>query len=457
MPTDISADLPPGRVIGDGRDMQAAIAGGRTSRLAGLYPGAVADLGMRYRVFSHTRLDDAGRELDAADREYGARIRSGVDGLRMTVKGNIPHTEMPWTEGTAGFATRRAGARAAAVRQLETAGAVTTGSTTLTELAMYAPDNPGEPLALNPWAPGRTPGGSSAGAGAAAALGLGEINLGTDAGGSIRNPALHCGVCGFKPSFGRWDMTGVTRYAPSLDTLGVICRSVGDIAATDEILVGGDGADTAGPAPRLRIPEHLIARHCDRATRDLFETALRLLTGSGIDTATIAPDGWEDAERAAGVLSRHESARSVGPALRGRLSRQLAARLAGGDAIPDREAAEAAEVCRHFAREMGRSLGPGDVIVTPTWPFRAPHIHQTHVIVQGHRRAVDPARNIFVRAANAARAPALSLPAGFYPGSVPFGLHILAAEGQDRIVLCVGKILECILPPIRLPSILAEA
>lgn len=451
MPIDTVEDHPQLRMVGDGRARQAAIAAGHISRVVSLQAATVADCGLRYRVFSHTRLGHAWAEFAVADNKHGPRLISAVDGLRITIKGNIPHHDLPWTEGVGAFATRQATVRAAAVVRLETAGAVTIGATTLTELAMFAHDNPDEPVALNPWSTGRTPGGSSAGAGVAAILGIAEINLGTDTGGSIRNPALHCGVYGFKPSLGRWDMTGVTSYAPSLDTLGVICRSVADITATDEILAGHDCALGAVRAPRLHIPEHLIARHCDRATRDLFDRVVDLLVASGIDVATIDPDGWEEAEKAAGIISRYEAASSVGSALRARLSRRLAARLAGDDKLTEREALRAAEVSQGFARELGYLLPPSDVILTPCWPFRAPHIHQTHVMVQGLRTAMDPARNIFVRAANAARAPALSLPVGFYPGRVPFGLQIMGAEGCDRSVLAIGEILQGILSRVGCP------
>jgi len=433
---------PPERALRDGRALQAAIADGSATRESGLNGRDIEDEGTRFRVFSHLRLDAARRELADVDRDHGSNIRSEVDGLRLSIKGNIPHRDLPWTEGVAGFRGRRADNTAAAVARLEAAGAVTIGTTTLTELAMYAPDNPSEPVALNPWAPSRTPGGSSSGAGAAAALGLAEINLCTDAGGSTRNPALHCGVFGFKPSLGRWTFEGLPSYAPALDTLGVICRSMEDVIATDGILAEIFPEASTQPL-RLRIPEHLLS-HCDRITRTLFDALVEAIAAQGIAIDPITIASWEEAERSAGILSRFQATRAIGPELRRDLSPRLQARLAASAETTEAEAARAADACEMLRRELPQLLDAGDVVLTPGWPFRAPHVHQTHVVVQGVRTSVEPARNIFVRAANAARAPALSVPAGCYPGQVPFGLHLMAEEGADLRVLHAGRAISTI-------------
>lgn len=440
-----AGERPFARALEDGRAIQDAIAEGRTTRAERLDVRRVRALGARYRVFSALRLEEARRELSHADHAVGRRLRSPVDGLLVTIKGNIPRRGMPWTEGSRAFRDRIAQETAPALARLEDAGAATIGCTTLTELAMYAPDNPFEPLALNPWAPQRTPGGSSAGAGVAAALGLAEINLGTDAGGSIRNPAIHCAVVGFKPSPERWSLDGVARYAPDLDTLGVACRSMEDVIAADAI-VAGAGAPVPGGAVRLRVPEHLLPL-CDLWTRRLFDAALERLSETGIAIEPLASESWLDGEAAAGVLSRFHGARRVDRDTRGRLSGRLAERLAIADAIEEREADAAYAACAALRRELSTRLGPGDVVVTPGWPFRAPRIHQTRVVVGGKRVPVDPTRNVFVRAANAARAPALVLPAGFYPGCVPFGLQLMAEEGADARLLEAGRTIAGALAP----------
>lgn len=419
----------------DGRALQAAIGAGRVTRADHLSAlrSDIIQLDPHFRVFSDLRLDAAWQEAAIADAERGGAPCSGVDGLALTVKGNIPRRGLAWTEGSRLFAGRHAAASAIAVERLEAAGALTIGSTTMTELAMYAPDNPFEPIAVNPWAARRTAGGSSSGAGVAAALRLGHVHLGTDSGGSIRNPALHCGVVGFKPSFGRWPLDGVPCYAPSLDTLGLAACSLADAIEVDAIL----GSPESGPAVsdvRCVVPQRLIEAVSDRATLALFERAVTTIA-TAIPVETIDLDGWEVAERAAGLISQAETARATRTIDRSYLAPMLAERLARGDAIADADVDAARATCAAFAAALSARLGDQLILVTPTWPFRAPIVHQSWTLVQNRRVPVDPSRNVFVRAANAAGAPAVTLPTGWYPGIVPFGIQIIAAPGADSMLL----------------------
>lgn len=419
----------------DGQALQAAIGSGRTTRADSLkvLRTAILRQGPHFRVFSDLRLDAARRDAARADADRGTRLSSGVDGLALTIKGNIPYFGLLWTEGSGLFAERRAEAGAAAVERLEAAGAVTIGSTTMTELAMYAPDNPFEPVAVNPWAPRRTPGGSSSGAGVAAALGLGHIHLGTDSGGSIRNPALHCGVVGFKPSMDRWPLEGVPCYAPSLDTLGLAARSVADAIAVDTVL-HPDENEVEASNTRWLVPLRLVEAACDRATLKLFERAVAAVA-TAIPVEAIDLDGWTAAERAAGIVSQAETAYATRMLDRNRLNPRLAERLERGDGISETELDAARATCTAFAAYLSERLGADGILLTPTWPFRAPLIHQKSTVVQGRRVPVDPSRNVFVRAANAAGAPAVTLPAGWYPGMVPFGIQAMAIAGADAALL----------------------
>lgn len=423
------------RRLHDGRALQQALASGAATRagtIAALRARAVR-LADHFHVFSGLRFDAALAEAARADRERGTRLTSDLDGLALTIKGNIPRQGLAWTEGSRLFAGRRARETALAVQRLEAAGAITIGCTTLTELAMYSPDNPFEPVAINPHAPRRTGGGSSSGAGAAAALALGHIHLGTDSGGSIRNPALHCGVAGFKPSHGRWPLDGLPCHVPSLDTLGVIATSVADIVAVDALLAPGN-APARPVVPRLAVPRSLVVNGSDRVTIGLFETALRQISAR-MPVGEVEIDGWREADAAAGTVSLGEASRAHRNVPRELLDPRLAARLDRGLAIPDREIEAARHVCASFAATLAEALGDDGVLVTPTWPFRAPLIHQVRTILQGRRVPIDPTRNLFVRAANAAGAPAITLPAGFYPGRVPFGVQLMAAPGRDTMLL----------------------
>ena len=430
----------------DGRAQQIAIAGGRTTRAALVREQAerAHAENCRWRAFSS--LVEAGTAVAYAeqlDRERGCKLGSPLDGLTLSVKGCIPVAGQRFTEGSRVFTDRVADRSAVAVRILQEAGTVFLGMTTLSELAMYAPDNPFEPLAINPLSAGRTPGGSSSGGGVAAATGMAVINLGTDSGGSIRNPAAHCGVVGFKPSVGRWPYEGVSNYTPSLSTLGAITRSVADVIATDQVLA----PDRRRDAPKdltLLVPERLIGGYCSETTRALFDAACGRLRAAGLRMASFDEPRWEAGESAAGLVLLSEAARHTATLDETLMAPALARRLRFGRGLAAEQVAEA-----HAAMAALRSallrLPDDAIMMTPTWPFRAPYIYQTKVIVRGRSVPMESYRNVFVRAANAADAPAISLLAGVYPGGVPFELQIMTPQGRDGALLSAAVRIEAAL------------
>ena len=430
----------------DGRAHQAAIRDGRATR-ADLVRAQIARahaVNGEFHAFSSlVSIEEATAAAAALDRSAGRTLTSPLDGLALSVKGSLPVKGRLWTEGSRVFAGRIADHSAAAVQMLEKAGTVFLGTTTLSELAFYSPDNAFETHAINPLSPLRTAGGSTAGGGAAAALGAAVLNLGTDSGGSIRNPACHCGVVGFKPTLKRWPTDGAPAYAPSLSALGMITRSVADIQAADAVLSGID--DTPATfAPLFLVPEALIARYADEATQSLFAAALGRLKAKGFAIELFEEPSWEAGERSAGVVSLAEGFASTRGLDKSLMAPALAARLERGKLTTPEQLAAAYDAVKTFAAALGKRVPEGAVILTPTWPFRAPKIYQMMAVVQGRRVPMDPHRNIFVRAANAADAPALSMPAGFYPGRVPFGLHLMAPSGRDADVLSAAAKIETI-------------
>ncbi len=374
-----------------------------------------------------------------------------LTGVTLAVKGNIPVAGLPWTEGSAVFATRIATEDAACVARLKAAGAVVVGMTTLSEMAMYAPDNAAEPMGLNPFDVTRTAGGSSTGSGVAVALGQAMLGLGTDSGGSVRNPALHGGVVGFKPSLGAWDYTGVTQPAPSLDTLGLIARDVATLARGAAVLGTPRGIAT----PRLLVPATLIATSADCATRAFFAAALDRCRAAGIETIEAEIPLWREADAACGVISLAEGGAwldllpadaPIGP--------RLVARRAAFRALDPATVTAARATCSAFTQALRDALRDGGAIATPSWPFAAPLIEAETVEMDGKTIPLDPARSIFVRTANAAGAPAITLPAGLYAAErVPFGLHLLAAPGEDAALLTLAAMVEAALPPAPTPPL----
>ncbi len=165
--------------------------------------------------------DEALAAARAADR--GGR-KAPLFGLPVGIKDIIDTGDAPTECGTSLYGGRQPDRDAACVARLRAAGAVILGKTVTTELAFFAPGP-----TRNPRRPAHTPGGSSSGSAAAVADGMVPAALGTQTAGSIIRPAAYCGVVGFKPSHDLLSLEGVHPFAPSLDTLGLFVRQVGDL------------------------------------------------------------------------------------------------------------------------------------------------------------------------------------------------------------------------------------
>jgi Asp-tRNA(Asn)/Glu-tRNA(Gln) amidotransferase A subunit family amidase len=394
-----------------------------------------------YRAFSHLTSETAVRSAPGP-----------LEGVAVSIKGSLPVAGLPWTEGSAVYAGRIASYDAAVVARARAAGAAILGTTTLSELAMYGVTNPFEPMGLNPWDPDRTAGGSSTGAGVAAALGMARINIGSDSGGSIRNPACHCGVVGFMPRVGALPLEGSPNYTPSLSTIGLIARSVPDAEMAYSVLA--DAPLQARPARRLLIPRTLVAEMCDDETQALFSAALAHLSGSGFDCIDAEIPRWLNAERAAGVISLFECGQALAHMDLSVAGEGIRARAANAQKITSADLTDAKIECAAFRQNVahGLRISGADAIATPTWPFAAPPLDAHSVAVKGKTVPVDPHRNCFVRAANAIDACAITLPMGLYPSAqVPAGLHLIADGGAEPALLAVARAVEVALPALPPP------
>lgn len=213
----------------------------------------VAEKNPALNAFISLDAEAAMAEAKIATAEIAAgRIRGPLHGVPIGVKDIIDIAGTPTSCHSKVMAGHRAAADAEVIRRLRGAGAVLFGKLSLHEFAIGGPsfDLPFPP-ARNPWNTAHHPGGSSSGSGSAVAAGLVPIALGTDTGGSIRNPASACGIVGLKPTYGAVSRRGVFPLSFTLDHVGPLTRTVRDAALVLDAIAGHDAAD---PGSDTRLP-----------------------------------------------------------------------------------------------------------------------------------------------------------------------------------------------------------
>ena len=221
------------------------------------------------KLNAYIRLDAEGA-LDAAgaaEKEIAqGRIRGPLHGVPVGVKDIIDVATLPTTCHSHILVDNVAMADAVVIQKLRQAGAIVMGKLSTHEFALGGPsfDLPFPP-ARNPWNPDHHPGGSSSGSGAGVAAGLFPVALGSDTGGSVRNPASQCGIVGLKPTYGLVSRRGVFPLSFTLDHVGPLTRTVADNALMLDAIAGHDPADPGSAATQSRH----FGRMLDRGVRDL--------------------------------------------------------------------------------------------------------------------------------------------------------------------------------------------
>jgi Asp-tRNA(Asn)/Glu-tRNA(Gln) amidotransferase A subunit family amidase len=308
---------------------------------------------------------------------------------------------------------------AAAVGRLRAAGALIIGKTAMDQLAWsMAGQAPGHPALDTPAAPGRITGGSSSGSAAAVAAGIVPLALGGDSAGSVRVPAAWCGVVGLKPTRGLVDLDGCAAMAPSLDTAGVLARSVADCALAMQVL--GDVVPTDEPwAPRCAVIDPTGA---DSEVVSAVRWFVRALTAAGWDI--------DESDRELGTVKlgrilaaefAAEWGRTLDPE-RHRLTDAVHDGLEFGGKVSAVEYLDQLAAMRRATLDAGRVFEKWDLLVLPTVLMAAPPVGDpVSVAIASH----------FTRAISAYGWPAVSLPLPSPAGGPPIGVQLVAASGAD--------------------------
>ncbi|MBX3004026.1 MAG: Asp-tRNA(Asn)/Glu-tRNA(Gln) amidotransferase GatCAB subunit A, partial [Anaerolineales bacterium] len=245
----------------------AALAGLRagdfsSEELTRAYLERIAHHNARLNAYLYVAAESALQAAADADRQYAAARRTGATtppllGLPIAVKDVLAVAGMPATCGSRMLEQFVPSYTATSVQRLLDAGVVILGKTNTDEFAMgSSTENSAYGVTLNPWDESRVPGGSSGGSAAAVAARLAPAALGTDTGGSVRQPAAFCGLTGLKTTYGRVSRYGLVAFGSSLDTVGVLAREAGDAQLILDVMGGYDPRDatTVEQIPNLAAP-----------------------------------------------------------------------------------------------------------------------------------------------------------------------------------------------------------
>ncbi|MGI6553306.1 MAG: Asp-tRNA(Asn)/Glu-tRNA(Gln) amidotransferase subunit GatA [Bacillota bacterium] len=427
----------------------------------------------------------ADRFLEEADR-IDAQIAGGEElsplaGLPMGIKDNLCTKGIPTTCASQMLENYLPPFNATVVSRLKAAGSFLAGKLNMDEFAM---GSSGETSyfgpTCNPWNLQRVPGGSSSGSAAAVAAGQVVFSLGTDTGGSIRQPAALCGVVGLKPTYGLVSRYGLVPFASSLDHIGPITRDVRDCALVLKAIAGHDPLDATSkalPVPdyaqslvddvkglRIGLPREYLAAVTDGEVSELIRKALVLLEGMGaiveeislphtqyalpayyvIATAEASSNlarfdgvryGYRN-EDADDVLSMFMKSRgeAFGSEVKFRIILGTHVLTAGGD---DSYYAQATRVRTLVKQELEEALEKYHVLISPSSPAGA------FLLGEKAGKTMDMYySDLLTIPANLAGLPALSLPCGFSQG-LPVGLQIIGRAFDEATLLRVAYTLEC--------------
>lgn len=389
------------------------------------------------------RIEDRDSEIRAwttVDAEYArvqARaldsgpVRGPLHGVPIAVKDIIATAGLPTEYGSPIYAGYMPDSDAACVSAARAAGAIVLGKTATTEFAFLSPTT-----TVNPRDPAHTPGGSSSGSAAAIADCMAPLAFGTQTAGSIIRPASYCGIVGYKPTFGTIDRTGVKLIADSLDTVGVLARTVSDAALFAAAITGNDALQPGFARDELRIG--FCRTHnwdeVESATASIIESAVERLSAGGAPLPPVElPAEFAQLQQAHAAIQGYEAARNLEvehQKHRRKLSPALLTMLDDGAAVSEERYNESIQLINQCRATLAEVFGTCHVLVTASTTGEAP---------KGLGSTGNPVMN---RIWTALHTPCISVPAGFGPNSLPVGLQVIGRLGDDATTLAAADWIE---------------
>jgi aspartyl-tRNA(Asn)/glutamyl-tRNA(Gln) amidotransferase subunit A len=391
-----------------------------------------------------------------AARESAARWQksaplSPLDGIPSSIKDTTPVKGWPTRYGSHATDETEAGEDAAVTARFRAAGIVFLGKTTTPEFGWKAlTDSPLQGTTRSPWNLGHSPGGSSGGASALTAAGIGSFNHGNDGGGSVRIPATHTGLVGLKPSYGRIPQYPADSPFADVISQGVLARSVLDTAMALNVTAGPDPRDwrslpaesrdyTIGLDEGVRgwkIGLSLDFGHveADPEVRAIVAAAARRFEALGATVEDVGPllEPLKNSFEPLWIGSFATRLRQIPTQLHGKLDPGFRATAEKGMAVTLADYAKAYEAKSKLARDMALWHGTYDLLLTPVTPTAAPPV-ETLYNSEAFPRWTKGAP--YTLPFNLTGAPAASMPAGLTKAGLPVGIQIVGAARADHLVL----------------------
>src|SRR5499426_1135855 len=372
--------------------------------------------------------DHALAQARALDR--GLR-RGALHGVPIGVKDVIDTFDLPTEMGSAIYKGNRAACDAACVAVSRAAGAVILGKTVTAEFAGMFPGP-----TTNPHNPAHTPGGSSSGSAAAVADMMVPAAFGTQTGGSVLRPASYCGVVGYKPTFNLINRSGIKFAAESLDTIGVITRTIDDAELVTGAVIGKEPARRAmETAPRLGLCRTPLWDSAQPETKHAVEDAAKRLSAAGasVREITLSEEFSRLFHASRETMNNYERSKSMAAdfAAHGeRISKVLSDRIKLGMAMPYNDYLAALRLAEDCRAKIEVAFDGLDAMISPCVKGEAP---------RGLNPTGDPA---FQQFWTVLYGPTMSLPTHRGPNGLPVGLQVVARRyDDDRLFACARWIM----------------